>query len=211
MRGNVVFDFGAVLFRWEPLRLFQQTLPELAPDAAHAAALAAQVFQSFVPGSDWSRFDLGLIEPDELAARIARRTGLSETAVQRLIAAVPDHLEPLHDTVAIVRRLQAEGHRVVFLSNMPRPYADVLERRNPFVSELEGGIFSGREGLMKPWPAIYQLAQHRLGLQGGERTVFIDDHAGNIEAARRHGWEGIVFVGAAALEGSLREGGWLTA
>lgn len=64
---------------------------------------------------------------------------------------------------------------------------------------------------MKPWPAIYQLAQHRLGLQGGERTVFIDDHAGNIEAARRHGWDGIVFVGAAALEGSLREGGWLTA
>ena len=34
MTKAVVFDFGAVLFHWQPLTLLQQCVPELAPDEA---------------------------------------------------------------------------------------------------------------------------------------------------------------------------------
>jgi putative hydrolase of the HAD superfamily len=207
-RRTVIFDFGAVLFRWHPVQLMQQALPELAPDDDAARQLMAQVFESFTPDSDWARFDLGLDDEPSLARRIAARTGLPEAAMRRIIDAVPGHLEPQHDTVALFRALKARGHRMVFLSNMPRPYADHLERLNPFVGEFEDGIFSGRVGLVKPWPAMFELASLRFGLNGAP-PMFIDDHAGNIEAARRHGWEGLRFEKASQAEAALREQGWL--
>jgi HAD superfamily hydrolase (TIGR01509 family) len=209
MTRTAIFDFGGVLFRWQPDRLLMDTLPAHAPTAERAQALAAELFQSFTPDSDWARFDLGLLGEVELAGRIAARTGLPAADVRRLIDAVPAHLTPHVGTVAAMRALKAAGHRVVFLSNMPRPYADALERANPFIAEFDDGLFSGRVGLMKPWPAMFELARWRFGLQDDRPPVFIDDHAGNVEAGRRHGWDGIRFVGADDLHAELCRTGWL--
>jgi putative hydrolase of the HAD superfamily len=97
-----------------------------------------------------------------------------------------------------------------FLSNMPISYAARLERENPFIAEFEDGIFSGRVGLMKPQPAIFELAKQRFGLDPA-RTVFIDDHAGNVGAARALGWQGVHFEDAAQCTQALQAGGWLSA
>jgi FMN phosphatase YigB (HAD superfamily) len=40
-------------------------------------------------------------------------------------------------------------------------------------------------------------------------AVFIDDHAGNIDAARALGWRALHFTSAAQCERDLRESGWL--
>jgi FMN phosphatase YigB (HAD superfamily) len=74
----VVFDLGGVVFQWQPLALLQQILPARAPDALVAKKWADQIFESFNPLSDWAQFDLGLIEPDALAAKISKRVGISE-------------------------------------------------------------------------------------------------------------------------------------
>ncbi len=209
MRRTVIFDFGAVLFRWQPFELLQRFAPEYARDEASARALAAQVFQSFTPDSDWARFDLGLLDEPLLAQRIAARTGLTVEVMRRIIDAVPGHLEAQPATVGLFHALKRAGHRLVFLSNMPRPYADHLERANPFIGEFEDGIFSGRVGLMKPWPAIFELSTLRFGLQPTDEVIFIDDHAGNIEAGLAHGWQGLRFEDAAQAEAELRQRGWL--
>lgn len=209
MRRTVVFDFGAVLFRWQPYELLQQFAPEYACDEASARALAAQIFQSFTPDSDWARFDLGLLDESLLAERIAARTGLTCEVMRRVIDAVPAHLAAQPTSVALFQALRRAGHRMVYLSNMPRPYADHLERLNPFIGDFEDGIFSGRVGLMKPWPAIFELSTLRFGLKPGDEVIFIDDHAGNIDAGMAHGWQGLRFEDAAQAETALRQRGWL--
>lgn len=208
MTKAVVFDFGAVLFHWQPLTLLQQCVPELAPDDAAARALAAQVFESFTPDSDWARFDLGRIAEDELAQRIATRIGVQAAQVRRVIDAIPPHLQPQPATVALLRRLHAAGHRLYYLSNMPVPYADHLERENDFIAAFSDGIFSGRVGLVKPHAAIFELAEQRFGLQPAD-TVFIDDHAGNVQAARARGWQALQFVDAAHCAADLQAAAWL--
>ena len=204
----VVFDFGAVLFRWQPLELLQQCVPELAPDAAAAQALAAQVFESFTPDSDWARFDLGQVDEATLAQRIAARIGVPIGPVRRIIDAIPPHLEAQAGTVALYQRLRAAGHRLFYLSNMPRPYADHLERSYAFVGAFDDGIFSGRVGLMKPHDAIFALAEQRFALDPAQ-TLFIDDHLGNVQAARRRGWRALHFGSAAEAAAQLQEDGWL--
>ena len=204
----VVFDFGAVLFQWRPEALLQRVVPELAPDPASARSFAAQIFQSFTPDSDWARFDLGLLEPDALATRIAARLKVPAAAIRAVIDAIPGHLVAQAEAVSLFRRLAAPGRRRCFLSNMPRSYADHLERENPFIAEFDDGIFSGRVGLMKPHEAIYALAERQFGLDPA-RTVFIDDHAGNVEQAHTRGWQAVQYRDAAQCEAALREGGWL--
>lgn len=209
MRRTVVFDFGAVLFRWRPAELLCAVLPAHAPDEARAAALAAQIFQGLDADSDWARFDLGAVDEGELCRRIARRTSLPEADVRRLVDAVPGHLQPQHDVVELFRALRSRGHRMVYLSNMPLPYALHLERENPFVAEFDDGIFSSRVGLVKPSPAIFELASRRFGLAPGDEALFIDDHAGNVAAGIAHGWQGLRFEDAAQARRELVRLGYL--
>jgi putative hydrolase of the HAD superfamily len=204
----VVFDFGAVLFQWRPLQLLQQVVPELSPDEDSARRVAAQIFESFTPDSDWARFDLGRIDEGELASRIAARIGVQPAQVRRVIDAIPPHLQAQAPTVALLPPLKATGRRLFYLSNMPLPYAAHLERVNRFIADFDDGIFSGRVGLMKPHAAIFELAERRFDLDPAQ-TLFIDDHAGNVQAARQRGWQALQFVDALQCERELRAAGWL--
>ncbi len=199
---TVIFDLGGVLLHWQPLSLLQQLLPHHAPDHEGAQALARQLFQGFDPGSDWALFDLGQIEPDALARRIAQRTGLPVADVQAVIDAIPPHLATLEGTEALLHELRAQGHRLCFLSNMPAPYAEHLLREKPFFSAFEDGIFSAHVQQIKPDAAIYALAVERFGLNGGD-VWFIDDVQRNLDAAQAHGWQGVRFESAPQVRARL--------
>lgn len=191
-RRAVVFDLGGVVFHWQPAQLLRETLPARAVDAGAAEALAAAVFQGFTRDSDWAAFDLGRVDADSLAARIARRTGLAAAEVRAVIDAVPLHLKPDPATVALIERLADADLRVAFLSNMPASYAEHLQRLNPFFARFDGGVFSSQVGLMKPDAAFYARAESLLGLDAAA-VVFIDDVQANVDAARAVGWDAFVY------------------
>ena len=202
---NIVFDFAGVVFHWSPPALLRQTLPQRATDEAATRALMDGLFQGFLPGSDWADFDLGRIEPGALAGRIARRTGIAEPEVHAVIDAIPSHLKAHDDTVALMRRLKRAGHRLFYLSNMPAPYADHLEREHDFFGIFDDGVFSARVQLMKPDPAIFREAARRFGIAPAD-LLFIDDVAHNVDAARALGWQALHYRGAAEGEAALPPG-----
>jgi putative hydrolase of the HAD superfamily len=94
--------------------------------------------------------------------------------------------------VALLRRLRAEGHELHFLSNMPRPYAEVLETRDDVLRLFAGGVFSSRVGLIKPEPALFAHAARAFGGDAGT-LVLLDDMEKNVVAARAAGWQAIRF------------------
>jgi 2-haloacid dehalogenase len=63
-------------------------------------------------------------------------------------------------------------------------------------------VVSGREGIVKPDPAIYLLACARLGVDPGA-TVFIDDSPANVAIAGEVGLSGLRFTSADALRDDL--------
>lgn len=197
---KLVFDFGGVLLRWQPAEFMRRLLPAQAGDAAAAEALTERFFEGFE--GDWGRFDGGTIEPAELALLIARRTGLARADVERVIAAVPDELQPVPEVVAMVEQLKARGHRLWFLSNMPVPYAAAIEAAHPIGDWFEGGLYSSRVGLRKPAAAVFDLLAGRFDLDPAT-TLFIDDAARNIEAARRLGWRTLHFADPASCRAEL--------
>ncbi len=207
MSKDVVFDLGGVVFQWKPRQLLQDLFPQQVTSEAVAREWAAQIFQTFHPEADWALFDLGQIEPEPLAQRIAVRTGLAESDLLRLMHGIPPHLQPIQGTVDLIHDLKTQGHSLYFLSNMPAGYADHLVRVNPFFSQFEEGIFSAHVQQIKPLPGIFATAQARWPLQG--QPVFIDDVQHNIDAAEQHGWQGLRFETPQQLRADLVEMGYL--
>jgi len=202
---KVVFDFAGVLFRWQPVAMLQRELPHLATDGASARHWVAQIFQDY--GGDWGDFDRGTVAVPVLVQRIARRTGLAAADVQRAVDAVPGELQPVPETVALLRRLHEAGRELYFISNMPAPYADHLEATHDFLRCFRDGVFSARVHLNKPEPAIFELATTRFGAVPAQ-LVFLDDHLPNVQAARELGWNALQFRDAAQAEAAMAARGW---
>ena len=205
---TVVFDLGAVLLHWQPADLVARLLPEYAPTLEAAEQLVSRIFEGLQPGSTWAEFDRGRIEPGPLALQLAKQTGVCVDHLLDFIHAIPDQLTTNQDTAALLPRLLANGHRLVYLSNMPLPYSERLLRERDFFHYFEGGIFSGVIGLVKPEQAIFAHAESELKLTPHD-TVFVDDNLHNVLAARQRGWQSIQFVDAAQCERDLRVAGCL--
>lgn len=196
---NVVFDLGGVLIDWQPAALLHAHFPRLAPDEAAASRLARSLFLH----EDWLAFDAGLRTVDEVVDRSARRLALPAQALHALLAPLAERLEPIAEGVTLLEELHAlrarqPGLRLFYLSNMPQPYARVLQRRHAFFQCFDAGLFSGDVKRIKPHEEIYQLLAWQQGLDP-ERTLFIDDTASNVEMARALGWRALHCTAPAAL------------
>ena len=203
---KIVFDLGAVLFTWKPRAMLMRELPQVVTDEATAVLWEREVFQAY--GGDWGDFDRGTVTVPDLVRRISARTGFAAEHVQAIVDAVPRELQAIAGSVALLHTLADAGHELHYLSNMPAPYADILESRNSFFTRFVSGVFSGRVGHNKPELAIFELALQRFGGTAQE-LVFLDDHGPNVQAARSLGWNAIQFVDAAQALRELRSAGWV--
>lgn len=199
--GTVVWDIGAVMLRWRPVELVRDTICRRHPEL-DAAALAAVIFSHGI----WGELDSGRIERDELAARAAAATGVAVADVQDLLDGISPHLVELPGSRELVGRVRDAGHRVVFLSNMPRMLTTDIRDRLDGV--FDDGVFSCDVGWAKPEPELYRRAEARLALDL-DRTLFLDDNLANVEAARAQGWVAEVFTDAEGAGAVLEARGWL--
>lgn len=188
---NIVFDLGAVLLTWAPVELVQTQFAHHAPTAEAAQALARQMFHH----EDWLGFDRGTHSLDDAVGRIALRLSLPQERLHQALAPIGERLEPIPVMVDLLSQLCArrdagETFGIYYLSNMPSPYARVLEQRHAFFRWFDGGIFSGDVQMIKPQREIYELLATRYSLAASD-TVFIDDSLANVEAAQALGWHAI--------------------
>lgn len=188
---NIVFDFGAVLFDWQPAQLVAQHFPERASTPGQARTLAQAMFDH----DDWRGFDSGRVALEQVVSRTASRLELPEARLHDALGPIGERLAPIACNIDLLaglreRRGSQGGLRLYFLSNMPAPYARALERRHDFLQWFDGGIFSSDVKLGKPDPAIFKLLASRYQLAGAD-TLFIDDNLANVQAADTLGWQTI--------------------
>jgi putative hydrolase of the HAD superfamily len=194
-RMNVVFDLGGVVVRWQPDVLIASVFDE--PE------VRARVRREIIDHADWLALDRGVLAKGEALTRGAQRTGLSAQAVADFLDRVPPALTPGPETVALMRRVRAHGHRLYCLSNMQHASIEHLERAHDYWDVFDGAVISSRINLIKPEPAIYAHLLETFGLRGDE-TVFIDDTAVNLPPAQAFGIRTIRFEDPAQCERELR-------
>ncbi len=186
---DFVFDFGGVVFDWNPAAMVRSHFRDNWQGFESAEALGRAIFVH----ADWLAFDRGERTLLEVAEQTAHRLAIPQPTIHGLLAPIAEQLQPIGSTVALLqslreRREAGEDLRLLFLSNMPAPFARTLEQRHAFIQWFDGGIFSADVRLLKPQAEIYQLLERRYRMKPGT-TLFIDDHRPNVQTAAALGWQ----------------------
>ena len=102
-------------------------------------------------------------------------------------------------TVDIFHKVKELNYPCYILSNWSAETYEGMEDQYPFLNEFDGKIISGRDCLIKPDPAIYELAISRFDLIP-EETLFIDDRLDNIQAAQNLNFQTIHLIDPSVIQ-----------
>ena len=176
---NIVFDLGGVLFARDK----HKCSPEFID------------FFRFIrtdPMPDfWVEYDRGTLTLDQVVDALCALHGCTPEVARAYLREAIDRQEPVRATEWLVGELKRAGYRLYVLSNMSREFIDFL-RRTDVYALFDGEVVSCEEGTVKPEPRIYRILLDRYWLDPAE-TLFIDDRAANIAAAREAGIDGFLF------------------
>ncbi len=191
----VVFDLGGVLIDWDPRYVYRQLFADPAD---------MEAFLGSVCTSDWHRaHDLGADigqSCEQLALRYPEHRDMIMVWAERGEEMVAGQFD---DTVELLSELKASGMPCYALSNMEPDAFAVRRTRFGFMQWFDAHVISGLEGVAKPDRRIFEILLHRHGLRP-RATVFIDDQARNVDAARDLGLVALHFSSAAQLRQDLQ-------
>jgi putative hydrolase of the HAD superfamily len=122
-----------------------------------------------------------------------------EATLRRLLEAdISGWLHPAREVLAAAARAAGAGWRLAVLSNAPIDHAAVYDRQE-WLAPFSPRLFSGRLGMVKPDPPIFEAATALLGVPA-DAVVFLDDRAANVAAARAAGMRAEVFEGPEQID-----------
>ncbi len=184
MIRNVIFDFGAVLFEWDPLKIvnsFTASQPE-------REILLHDVLQH----PDWLSLDRGTMLIAEVIPKFSARTQIPSQRMEEFINHIQHSLTKIQQTETLFHQLTQQPYSLYYLTNMCSAFFDTLYEKHHFISFFDGGLVSGKELVMKPEQEIFLRLCERYQLTPQE-SLFIDDNYENIQIASRLGFNTIQF------------------
>ena len=175
---HIFFDLGNVLVG---LRSGEK-LKALARRKGESVEAFCEKIWSHERAHDYER---GSHTCDEYFALLAEDLDLAY-AQQELQDAFCDIFYPLPERVAVARQL-AKQYPLALISNTCASHIRHLESTFDFFPLFQHRIYSHEAGCRKPHPDIYEKALQATGAKA-DSSLFIDDHAENLENQRKSGW-----------------------
>lgn len=190
---NVIFDFGNVLVRWEPEKIY----------AAHFGDEAkAWWFLRHITDLDWrQRIDAGESQDEcirELQARHPDYADAIEIYRSHWREMLTGEMPGMSDLVKELKAITS----VYGLTNWSMETFPEARRHFHILQLIDRYVVSGAEHLVKPDHRLFQVLLDRYNLRAAD-CIFVDDNPDNVQAANALGMEGIQFTGAEALRAKL--------
>ena len=190
----VVFDLGKVLLDWNPRYYYRQFF---ASDESMNAFLAEVLPPAWVAEMDAGKpADIAIAERQRLFPEHAGLIAGWKTGWHSMLRGA------IAESVEILAALRARGTRLYALTNFSTETFPVARERFDFLSWFEDAVVSGEHGVVKPDRRIFEIAIRRFRIDP-PRSVFIDDLAENVVAARNRGFHALHFTGAEKLRADL--------
>ncbi len=190
----IVFDFGGVLLKWDPHKLYRRFFDQ---PGQIDQFLAEINFSSWNAEQDRGRpFAEGVAVLSSQFPQYAH-----------LIRAYYEHWEdsivgPIPGTVDILNELKQAGYSLYGLSNWSIETYPRIQCKYDFFSVFDGTILSGNVKLIKPDPAIFNLTLKKINRTATE-CLLIDDSEANINTAKQIGFVTILFKSPEQLRTEL--------
>ncbi|MBQ9307525.1 MAG: HAD family phosphatase [Clostridia bacterium] len=182
---NVVFDVGNVLIVFDPVYMLRVLFPD---ETLLQSKLMDVIFRS----PYWVMLDRGVITPAQAAEQMAKRAPELLPEILHTLNNWSNLIRPIPEGVRAMECAKAHGKKIFLLSNYNDVFFAQAQALCPFLNPpmVDGMIISAHVHINKPDPAIYRTLCEKYSLIP-DRTVFVDDSAGNVEGALHAAWQGI--------------------
>lgn len=191
----VLYDFGNVLVRWDPYGPYAGRMERTEVERFFAEVDFPTLNHRQDAGGSWAdaRAEVAVHHPHHVAAL--------DVYVDNFAASLAG---PVPGSEDLVRELDGLGLRLFGLTNWSAEMFHHAAPAAPATTLMADVLVSGRVGLAKPDPAIFELAVERFDLEPA-RTLFVDDVAANTRAAADVGLRTHTFTTTDALRAVLRD------
>ena len=195
MIKNVVFDVGMVLadFRYR----------EYMTDLGFSEEVIEKFVEKVIDSQHWVDMDNGLVDDGKAIDFFKKELPGYDKEHDAFWVGIADIIREYDYSEPLVLELKEKGLKVFVLSNYPDKLSDLHWPHFKFLKHVDGYIISAKEKMMKPDPEFYKLLEKRYGIDLKE-SIFVDDRAVNIEAARSLGMTGILFKGIDELKNEIK-------
>lgn len=168
-----IFDIGNVLVRFDHMRAVA-SLSSLGADVSDRSEMEQLV----------ARYERGEVDRAAFLGqlRVILRHNADDESVAR---AWQEIFEPNRPMWELVEKLHA-SYPLYLLSNTNCLHHDYLLRQYAVFEKFADGVYSYRAGMAKPEREIFDLAIRQFGVDP-QATIYLDDLAANVEAARGAG------------------------
>jgi len=187
----VLFDLGGV-FIASPFEAAEQVGDQLGADPRHMLEV---VFGPYHDDTDhpWHRLERGELELEDARAQIIELGNAEgiDADPYRILGLLAGNSAPRNAMVRRVYALRDAGVRTALVTNNIKEFRDGWLSILPFDELFDVLVDSSELGIRKPNPAIFEYTLKALGGIAPSNAAFVDDYAGNIEAAERFGIHGI--------------------
>ena len=194
---NVIFDLGGVLIDWNPEYVYLEVF--------NGDREKMKWFFDEICTIDWNENqDAGYPLQQATEERVKLFPEYEEW-IRTYYGRWEEMLgKQIDGTVTILKQLiDNPNYKVVALTNWSAETFPIALERFDFLHWFEGIVVSGTEKMRKPFNEIYELTLNRFNIEAS-KSLFIDDNARNIEAAKKMGINTIRFNNPTQLKSELR-------
>ena len=194
---NVIFDLGGVLIDWNPEYVYLEVF--------NGDREKMKWFFDEICTMDWNENqDAGYPLQQATEERVKLFPEYEEW-IRIYYSRWEEMLgKQIDGTVTILKQLiDNPNYKVVALTNWSAETFPIALERFNFLHWFEGIVVSGTEKMRKPFNEIYELTLNRFNIEASQ-SLFIDDNARNIEAAKKMGINTIRFNNPTQLKSELK-------
>ncbi|MCU0796426.1 MAG: HAD family phosphatase [Akkermansiaceae bacterium] len=174
---DIVFDIGKVLLDFDFESSLLRLIPPQEPDPR---ARLAKVL------GDKDAFERGDIDLENYLAHAERELGPAADR-EAFMAAWRNIFTPNEPMWESARRLHADGHRLLYFSNINPIHAPWIFEQYAIFDLFSDGLCSYLVRAIKPEPEIYQILIDRFSLVPSN-TIYIDDLPANAATGESFGF-----------------------
>lgn len=185
MIRSIIFDIGGVLVDYD----WKSYLESFRFPEEKADAIAKATFLS----AAWSELDREALSIDEITAMMTSAAPQYAEDILTVFRGLRHTIRRRDYVCDLIRSLRSRGFKVYYLSNYSSHTLNQTREALDFLPLMDGGLFSYEVKQVKPEPEIFASLLARCPDIRPEESVFFDDNAENVEAARQLGFHGIVF------------------
>lgn len=196
MIKTIIFDIGNVLMDFN----FQICFRAYAQDEETYQKIVKATVQSPV----WAEFDRGVWTDEEILEGFIKNDPSIESILRNMFERLEGIIKQRDYAIPWIRELKKSGYQVLVLSNFPKKVYELFQNEMTFLQEVDGGILSYQDQVIKPDKEIYNLLMSRYQLNPQE-CVFLDDLKDNIKTAKELGMHTVLFTTKEEAQDELRK------